>query len=215
VRSLALVLLIAGASRSAIGPPGGGDATARRLHAGAGVSLSVPRGWHLLRRVVAPGAGQAGVVASFRARFARRPCPCARPNYFNCGAWCSEPRIANFPLAGAIVFIWEFPRYQGRGYLRHRPARFSVGQEDPEFASKLARELRRLHREVGQACVEGPGSHPSWWSDFDDGRAFQLEVYLGPAAGRSVRARLDELLNSLEVNHQRDAGQTSSAAGPA
>lgn len=48
--------------------------------------------------------------------------------------------------------------------------------------------------------MEGPGSLPSWWSDFSDsGRVFQIEVYLGPAAGSAVRARADALLNSLEI----------------
>jgi hypothetical protein len=48
--------------------------------------------------------------------------------------------------------------------------------------------------------VEGPGSLPSWWSDFRDaGRVFQVEVYLGPAAGEAVRGRANALLDSLKV----------------
>jgi hypothetical protein len=39
---------------------------------------------------------------------------------------------------------------------------FQVAQEDPHFADVLARELRHLHGDAGPACVEGPGSHPSW-----------------------------------------------------
>jgi hypothetical protein len=130
--------------------------------------------------------------------------------------WCEEPNITNFPRAGAILFVWKFPipdnpADQGRGYLRHRPARFAVTQADAHFATTLARKLRHLHRTVGHACVEGPGSHPSWWSDFDDGGyAFQLEVYLGPAAGHSVRTRLDGLLDSFEVARPTETGKAPS-----
>lgn len=66
-----------------------------------------------------------------------------------------------------------------------------VAQEDPRFADVLARELRHLHRDARPACVEGAGSHSSWWSDFRDaGRVFQLELYLGPAAGSAARSRI-------------------------
>lgn len=179
------------------------------MSAGGGVSLRVPASWHLLRRVVVTSArprrgAQAGLVASFPVAFARHPCPCAKPNYRNCGVWCEEPDIRNFPRAGALVFVWEFPlpenpADQGRGVLPHRPARFYVGQEDPRFATTLAHELGRLRRQAGHACVEGPG-RPSWWSDFDKGRSmFQLEVYLGPAAGHAARAGMDALLDSFQV----------------
>jgi hypothetical protein len=48
--------------------------------------------------------------------------------------------------------------------------------------------------------MEGPGSLPSWFSELrDTGRAFELEVYLGPAAGQAIRARMDALLDSLKV----------------
>jgi hypothetical protein len=106
------------------------------------------------------------------------------------------------------VFVWEFPPPRnpaalGRGY-RLRPARFRVAQKNPHFPQALARELRILHLEAGHACVEGPGSLPSWWGDFrDTGRVFQVEVYLGPAAGEAVSARVNALLDSLKVVPRR------------
>jgi hypothetical protein len=184
------------------------------LSIGPGIGVHLPHGWQLARREVSPYlwrrriSSQPAVIASFPVVFGRHPCPCAHPNFRNCGAWCEEPSIVEFPKAGAIVFLWEElsprnPADLGHGFV-FRPTRFRVAQKDPHFAQALARELRGLHRQAGRACVEGPGSHPSWWSDFREaGRAFQLEVYLGPAAGPSVRARMEALLDSLEIARLR------------
>jgi hypothetical protein len=209
VRLIAIVPLIAAASISAA-LPGGGDASVPRVSVGRGITVRLPRGWYLVQPVIGPSYGgrptalQAGVIASFPVQFGRHPCPCARPNYQTCGQWCKETSILNYPRAGAIGFVWEFPSPRrradlGRGFVA-RPTRFRVVQNDSQFAGVLARELRALHRQAGHACVEGPGSHPSWWIDFlDRGRVFQLEVYLGPAAGPAIRQRVDELLDSLNV----------------
>ena len=208
------MLLMTAAALAAPVPTGGSGVTVARVPAGAGISVRLPRGWHLVRRGLARGVVRGGwtyqpaVLASFPATFARRPCTCANPNYRTCGVWCEEQNIREFPRAGAIVFVWEFPippnpADLGRRYGR-RPARFTVAQHNPRFAEVLARELRRLGREAGHACVEGPGSLPSWFSDFREaGRALQLEVFLGPAAGRKVRARMDALLDSLKVTPLR------------
>jgi hypothetical protein len=210
VRSIAIVPLIAAASIS-VALPSGGAARAPRVSVGRGISVRLPEAWHLVQQVIGPSysgrptALQAGVVASFAVKFGRHPCPCARPNYRTCGQWCEETSILDYPKAGAIVFLWEFPAPRqpanlGRGLVA-RPARFRVAPSDPDFATALARELRDLHRRVGHACVEGPGSHPSWWSDFvDNGRVFQLEAYLGPAAGAGIRERVDAMLDSLKIS---------------
>jgi hypothetical protein len=203
-----VVVLVAAALLLAAAVAGGDRGRGReRVRAGGGLTVVLPRGWHLIRRATAGNRrvpDQPAVLASFRAIFGRHPCPCATPNYRNCGAWCEEPSIRNFPRAGALVYVWEFriprnPANLGRGFVS-RPAGFVAWQKDPHFARTLARELRRLHRAAGRACVEGPGSHPSWWSDFyERGRAFQLEVYLGPGAGQSSRASLDTLLDGLSM----------------
>jgi hypothetical protein len=159
------------------------------------------------------------ILASFPVSFARHPCPCAHPNYRNCGAWCEETGIRNFPAAGALVYVWQFPVPRnpaalGRGF-GHRPPRFRITQVNPHFATGLARELRRQHRRAGHVCVAGPSSLPSWWSQFRAGdRAFQVEVYLGPRAGGAVRASLDGLLDSLRLHpRHRPAPPTPTAGG--
>jgi hypothetical protein len=209
MRAIAVVPLLAAASLGAVAP-GGSDASPPRVAVGRDISVRVPRGWHVVHEVIDPNQGgrsgspEAGVIASFAVRFGRHPCPCARPNYRTCGQWCEETSIRNFPSAGAIVFVWEVPAPRkaadlGGGFVA-RAARFRVAQHDPHFAESLARVLGRLRHRAGPACVAGPGSPPSWSSGFlDTGRAVELEVYLGPAAGPTIRRRLDGLLNSLQI----------------
>jgi len=91
------------------------------------------------------------------------------------------PNVRNFPRAGAFLFVWEYPQLDAAQLRRfpRRPARFQVAQENPHW-------------------YECAG--PSWGTVFRaSGRGFQVEVYLGPAAGPKVRARMDAMLNSLEV----------------
>jgi hypothetical protein len=209
VRNVGLVVLVLAAWLTAA-VASAGDRRDARVSVGRGISVLVPRGWDLVRTEVGPSDGnrlvslQPAVIASFAVAFARRSCPCARPNYRTCGVWCREIGIRDFPKAGALVFVWEFPSPRnraalGRGY-GPRPVRFRVAQKNPHFATALAHELRGLRLEAGHACVEGPGSLPSWWSDFREAsRVFQIEVYLGPAAGPAVRARTNALLDSLKI----------------
>ncbi|HLY50196.1 MAG TPA: hypothetical protein VKR21_13460 [Solirubrobacteraceae bacterium] len=181
-----------------------------RMSVGRQMSVELPQGWRLIRNGAAssPGTGLRSnrpiVLASFPVTFSRHPCPCAHPNYRDCGAWCTETGIRAFPAAGALVYIWEFPVPRnpaelGRGF-GPRPAAFYVTEKNSHFAQTLARELRKTHRRAGHACVEGPGSLPSWWSDFLAARrAFQVEVYTGPQAGPNVRAQVNALLDSLRI----------------
>jgi hypothetical protein len=212
MRRAVIAVLVAAASLTAVAPTGG-EATVTRVPAGGGISLRLPHGWHLVRRV---GRYQPAVVGSFTVAFARHPCPCARPNLRNCGEWCEEPDIRDFPRAGALLFIWEYPPPQNAAEVRRiprRPARFLVEQDNPSFAKALARELRRRRDTAGEACAGAP----SWVRDFRyAGRLFQLEAYLGPAAGRRVLARVDALLSSLQVGEptQRAAGNTGSVSTP-
>src|SRR5438270_13974572 len=105
VRRVAIVSLIAAASLTAAAPTGLGDVSAPRVSAGPGASVRLPEGWRLIDK----GADHPAAVASFAAAFARLPCPCARPNFRTCGAWCEEPSIRNFARTGALVFVWEYP----------------------------------------------------------------------------------------------------------
>ncbi len=205
MRRLAVVLLIVGASLTAAAVAGGG-AAAPRVSVGGGIGLRLPRGWHVVGRLQ-PGDYEPAMVASFAATFARQPCPCATPNIRECWGWCEVPNVRNFPRAGALLVVWEYPPPQDKAELRripHRPARFRVTQKDPHFAKALARELRRLDLKAGHACAGGlPGFSSSWWSDFRDaGQLFHLDVYLGPTAGRQTRDRIDSLLDSLQVSQR-------------
>jgi hypothetical protein len=166
---LAIIVLLA-AGYLAAAPPAI-DASATRVDASAGISIRVPHGWHLIRRRLTDVIDPVPrlAVASFAVRLARHSCECGLPN------------VRGFPRAGAFLFMWEYPTLgaaQLRRFLR-RPARFRVAQDNPHW-------------------YECAG--PSWGTVFSDsGRALQVEVYLGPAAGRDVRARMDAMLNSLRV----------------
>jgi hypothetical protein len=201
--AVAMVLLVAALLGST--SVSGRDLGAR-VSIGRQMSVELPHGWRVIRR--GRQSNHPSVLASFPVTFSRHPCPCAHPNYRTCGAWCHETGIRAFPAAGALVYIWEFPVPRnpaelGRGFVP-RPAAFHVTEKNPRFGETLARELRKTHRQAGHACVEGPGSLPSWWSDFLAARrAFQVEVYLGPQAGPDVRARVDELLDSLRISALR------------
>jgi hypothetical protein len=90
---------------------------------------------------------------------------------------CDTPGVRD-PARGAFVVMWESPAPDGgsRWRIPRRPARFHV--------------TGRARSE----CVS------SWYSLFlDAGRYFNVEVSLGPRAGRRVRARVDALLDSLRV----------------
>ena len=172
-----MVLVIAAACLTTAAPTGESNEFVPLLSAGRGIRVRIQPGWHLVQRGVGPSSKggrpvpfRPAVLASFPVAFSRHPCPCASPNYRNCGAWCHETGVRNFPAGGALVFMWEFasprdPADLGRGYVL-RPPRFWVTEKNPQFAEALGRELRGLRRKAGHACVEGPGSLPSWSSGF-------------------------------------------------
>jgi hypothetical protein len=172
VRKFAVVILLAAASLGAAASTAGSDQPAARISARGGISVRVPRGWHLVRRgltnVVEPA--QRLAVASFTVRLASHSCA------------CGEPNVRDFPRTGAFLFVWEYRAPSSRAELLRlppRPSRFRVTQENPHW-------------------FECAG--PSWVTAFRDrGRVFQVEVYLGPAAGTKARLQMDALLDSLRV----------------
>ena len=174
MRKLAIVVLLASASLGAGARPPGSVLSS----AGAGISILVPQGWHLIRRPLTAVSepAQRLAVASFAVKLASYPCD------------CGEPNIRDFPPAGVFLFVWEYPAPSSRAELRRmapRPARFLVAQGN-----------RHWYECAG----------PSWETAFrDKGRVFQVEVYLGPAAGRKSRARMDALLNSMQVTALRSS----------
>ncbi len=87
----------------------------------------------------------------------------------------------HFPRDGVFVFAWEY-LHPGPGQLARtprRPARFSIS----------------VSRAVRLTC-DGPDAGAYFK---DAGRVFQVEIYLGPGAGRALRAQLGAMLDSLHV----------------
>jgi hypothetical protein len=172
VRKFAIGPLLATASLLATtASTRGVDALGPRVAAGAGITVRVPHGWHLIRTrltdVLEPV--QRLAVASFPVRLALHPCDCGLPN------------ISNLPRAGAFLLIFERTQL-GTADLKQfprRPTQFQVAQDNPHW----------------NECAG-----PSWGTVFrTSGRAFQVNVYLGPAAGREVRQRADLTLDSLSA----------------
>jgi hypothetical protein len=112
-------------------------------------------------------------VASFPARLSRRTCACGFPN------------VIRFPRRGAFIFVWEYlhPSRRQLADTARRPARFALTPG------------RGVGRGALQTC-DGPTDE---FSFKQDGRAFQVEVYLGPGTDRDLRARTAATLDSLHV----------------
>ena len=89
---------------------------------------------------------------------------------------CGMPNVADFPRGGALVVVWEYRRIALRD-LRSFPAhapRFRIGRS--AITSACAPSDARTFRE--------------------DGRGFQVEIYLGPDAPASARAQIAAILDS-------------------
>jgi hypothetical protein len=164
------VLLIAAVATG--GSAAGVEQAPAPAHVPRGISLRVPAGWHVIRGWLSDVTGPAPVLAvgSFDVRLSRRTCECGMPN------------VVDFPRGGAFLFIWEYVNYPRRALARipRRPAHF------------------RIPSGVGQRhTCQGPSDGFS----FRDGtRVFQVEIYLGVAAGLPVRAQLRDLMDSLRFS---------------
>lgn len=176
MRKVLVALVSVGLAALVVAGRAGGDRTASRLAYG-GLSVRVPRGWHVLRGwlsdVIDPAPRSA--MASFPVRLSRHTCACGFPN------------VIAFPRAGAFVFVWEYLSFPRRQLARmpRRPAHFSLtgGQA------------------VRMTCF-GPSAQ---FAFKDAGHVFQVAVYLGPDAGAAVRAQTVAALDSLRANPPRPA----------
>lgn len=142
-----------------------------RTNLGAGISFRLPRGWHVMHGWLSDVVDPVPrlAVASFDVKLSRHTCECGMPN------------VRAFPRSGAFLFMWEYlnvPRRALKEYPR-RPARFRTTSDTP----------RRY-------TCEGPSDK---FAFRDGGRVFQVEIYLGAAAGPGARARLLSILDSLRV----------------
>ena len=147
------------------------DGPRPHVHALDGLTVRVPAGWHVVRQRVSEVTDPYPrlTMATFSVKLSPHPCACDTPN------------IENLPRRGAFLLVWEYLHIY-KGDLRRvppRPSRFTVTQDS--------------HRRF--ECAG-----PSWTTGFRAaGRVFQVELYLGPAAGRRVRGRVESILVSLVV----------------
>ncbi len=144
---------------------------ARATNVGGGIAIRVPAGWHLRSGWLSDVIDPvpALAVASFAVRLSRHTCECGMPH------------VLSFPRTGAFLFMWEYPHLSRRALEQFplRPVRFRLASDDP----------------VRQSCL-GPSDEIAFQ---DAGRGFQAEIYFGPGAGPSVRARLLAAMDSLRV----------------
>jgi hypothetical protein len=169
-KALVVLVMVAIAALGAAGVAGG-DRTARRVDVPGRLSIRVPTDWHVLRGWLSGVIDPAPrlAAASFSARLSRHTCECGFPN------------VVDFPRDGAFVFVWEYLRPSRRGLARvpSRPARFHLAAAGG----------------VRQTC---DGSSETFGFK-DEGRVFQVEVYLGPWVGPALRERVAATLASLRV----------------
>ena len=171
MRKSLIVLVMVVITALATAGMAGGDRTARGMSISGGVSARVPVRWHVLRGWLSDVVDPAPrlAVASFPARLSRRTCACGFPN------------VVNFPRDGAFVFVWEYlhPTRKELVGIPTRPTRFH-----------LAADAR-----VRKTCA---GSSDTYTFK-DASRVFQVEVYLGPDAGPSLRGQAATMLASLRA----------------
>jgi hypothetical protein len=144
---------------------------AARVDVGHRISVRVPAGWHLVRRPVTDVSDPAVVLAAATPGVRVMPSRCE----------CDTPDVHAYGR-GAFVYAWEYLEPYGARALRRTPRR-------PRHFDVAARARR------WSVCAG-----PSWLTGFRDARrVLDVEVYLGPRAGRRVRAQADALLDSLRL----------------
>jgi hypothetical protein len=180
ILATALVAGIATGAWAALAAPGTAERTLRpvrdtgRVAVGAGLSVRLPGGWHLISRrltdVVSPV--QRLAVTSFVLP--------RRPPVGGCDPMMAVRRM---PDNGAFLFMWEYAG--ATSFSRHdlmrfppRPARFRLGFD--RYGS--------------------PGGTTMAGATFrEHGNVFQVQLYLGAHATRRRRAQLLAVLDSLTV----------------
>ena len=168
---LVVVMMMVAIAALAAAAVAGGDRIAGRVSVPGGISIRVPVGWHVVRGWLSDVTDPSPrlAVASFPARLSGRTCECGFPN------------VLNFSHDGAFVFVWEYlhPSRRELASVPSRPARFDVA--------------------AGGAVRHTCDGSSDTFGFKDAGRAFQVEVYLGPGAGPELRGRAAAMLASLRV----------------
>lgn len=171
MRKIAVVLLAVSVLVLTAASAGSRSSSDGRRYVAGRISISVLPGWHLIRRSLTDVVEPIPrlALASFAVTLSAHACECGLPN------------VRDFPRAGAFLFVWEYPHPPPR-MLEHFPRR------PPHF--RITSETPQRH------VCQGPSDEIIFQ---DAGRAFQAEIYLGPAAGQLIRARLLAMIDSLRV----------------
>jgi hypothetical protein len=176
----AVVAGVATVAWAAVVAPGSAEQRVRRAsdHArvtlGAGLSIRLPGGWHLISRRLTDVASPVQRLAVTSFVLPRRP------PVDGCDPMMAVRRM---PDNGAFLFIWEYAgatRFSRHAAMRfsQRPARFRLG-----FVS---------YGSPGVTTMAGAMFR-------EHGRVFQVQLYLGAHATRRRRAALLAMLDSLAV----------------
>lgn len=167
-----MTFVLIGIAGLAAAATAGGDRSAQPASRADRLSLRVPPRWHVLHGWLSDVIDPAPrlAVASFPASLSRHTCSCGSPN------------IVSFPRDGAFIFVWEYVRPFARRALARVPRR--------PTSFRLAGDGG-----VHQTC-DGPSDMLAFR---DASHVFQVEVYLGPAAGPLLRAQTTGALDSLRA----------------
>jgi hypothetical protein len=171
MRKVSVALLVVSIAFLAVAGTAGGDRIATPVNGHGQLGVRLPAGWHVLRGWLSDVVDPAPrlAVASFPARLSRHTCECGFPN------------VVHFPHDGAFVFVWEYQHPSRRGLARipGRPVHFRLASDGG----------------VRRTC----DGATDVFGFKDAGRIFQVEVYLGPRTGPTLRRRVTAMLDGLRT----------------
>jgi hypothetical protein len=93
---------------------------------------------------------------------------------------CGMPDVAHFPRTGALLVVWEYRR---------------ISRRDVHYFPVFAPHFRIGRSAMKDACAPGDSRNFRL-----GGRAFQVEIYLGPDAPASARTQIATILDSWRLN---------------
>lgn len=170
MRRLSIVLFLVTVSIP-LGAAAGSDRDGGLVRVPGKVITLVPPGWYLVHGWLSDVTNPAPrlAVASFPVRLSRQTCECGSPN------------VIHFPRNGAFVFVWEYldPSPRMLAAVPRRPSRFRLVASQPQ-----------------RFRCQGPSDS---FNFADQGRYFQVEVYLGRAVSSATRARTMRIIQSLRA----------------
>jgi hypothetical protein len=134
------------------------------------VSVVLPAGWHLTHGKGTPLTDPIPRLSA--ATFRVR----FSKRYFV----CDTPHVTGFPRDGAYLFVMEYPAVARRDDGTFRP--------------------HTTHFHIGRSAIRAGDCGPSDTVIFrQDGRGYQVQIYLGPAAPASARTQIAAILDSWRV----------------